>query len=145
VRTSERRVPIIATLAPVALLLLAWLVARLETPAMAISPSPAAPGDTVRIRFAEPQTVESAVTLQRGDQVFTLPGTLPGDEEVILSTELPVEPPDSVVSTVGSAPVAVLEVTMPYEVGRGSYRVCSLPLGPEEEICTTLTVGFGEG
>jgi hypothetical protein len=172
----------------VALLVLAWLVARSETPQMTIKPSRAAPGHTVTVEFKESQYPGVALTLERGGQVFLLENDrlseLDDREEPDPQSKLDPSsdrPSQSDLDFLSKFDVAIglastrglllsdgsessrvtfmtsystltfpvpsssiWQVTLPYELERGTYRVCTLPREPRTRVCAPLTVGFGD-
>ncbi len=175
------------------LIVLAWVVARSETPQMTIRPGRAAPGHTVTVEFRESHHLDGELTLERGDQMFLLAGDqlteleampeptpsssldrssdedargrpdlasqlaaaiglasfrdrmlLPSgfDDPHIAFVTRPMDLTD--VTWPGSGSGSIWQLTLPYELERGTYRACTLPDETQGRVCAPLTVGFGD-
>jgi hypothetical protein len=172
VGTSQRLVPTAAMAALVGLLVLAWMVARGETPPMTISPDRAAPGETVTVRFEEPHYLDAALTLERDGRTFLLQNDRltelddlagadpPSERSALLEDNRPSDDyvsaggpltslsslPDGYSLVISYDPVpksSTWSVILPYELERGTYRVCTWAAYHGVRACAPLTIAFG--
>jgi hypothetical protein len=125
----------------VALLLLAWQVARHEPPPMTVSPARAAPGETVVISFENPGTPQDRFVVERdGREVLVLDPDPP--PEIFVRSSMAGFPNAQLVNVIPAPHADNIKITLPYDLARGTYRLCTQP---RPRTCATLTVGFGPG
>ena len=116
-------------MALVALLGLAFAVRHGDTPPMSIEPDSAARGDDITVRYAEPHE-PSALTFEQDGRTYLLSSDHwreLGDDE------------DFWIFTTGERSVEQV-VRIPYEAGRGRYRVCTMAREREDRVCDELTI-----
>jgi hypothetical protein len=142
----RRWVPYAALAALAGLLVLAGLVARTERPVVEISPSPASPGDTLTVRFIDPQVFTDELTFERDGHFWFV-----DDGRWLDTADL-----GDQFSRLGTieGPTSSFEVTLPPEAEEGRYLVCLSSLGASRgevsldetsldqsrKLCSTLVV-----